>query len=71
MTTKLAQIRKEMMNEKAAKVLGKRFNQIVKVDESRNGAYITCTNGNRVNVPYEVWVLGMTEQEYIKAKYGK
>ena len=71
MTAKLAKIRKEMIKEKAAKLLGKRTNQIIKVDESYDGAYVSCTNGNHVNIPYEVWVLGMTEAEYISAKYGK
>ena len=71
MTTKLAKIRKEMTNQKAAKLLGKRPNQIVKVDETYTGAYVTCTNGNRVNIPHEVWVLGMTEAEYISARFGK
>lgn len=66
--TRLQKIAKEMMHDKAARTLGVAVQKVVRVEEGHFGAFVSLKNGNRLNIPYEIWVLGMTEQEYIQAR---
>lgn len=59
------------IKEKAAKLLGVDIRRIKKVIEHENGAGVAFSNGNSNIIPYEVWVLGWTEEEYVKARFAK
>lgn len=65
----LEKIRSQAVAEKAAKLLNVSPKKVRKVTESYDGASVSLSNGNRVAIPYEVWVLGMSEQEYTKLRF--
>lgn len=67
-TTKLQKIRNQNLKQKAAIVLKKPYRHILGVEECYEGASVRLANGNTLNIPHEVWVLGWTEEEYIQSR---
>lgn len=53
---RLQKIQTESLKEKAAALLNRKPSQILKVTEHYNGATVKCSNGNQLNIPFEVWV---------------
>jgi hypothetical protein len=50
----------EIARQKAASMVNRRTDQIVAVTMCDSyGVMVHCTDGNRLNIPYEVWALGV------------
>lgn len=61
----------DIARQKAATMLSRRLDQIKAV--TMNDAYgvmVHCVDGNRLNIPYEVWSLGMSEKDYIEHRFN-
>ena len=55
----------DIARQKAATLLNRRVDQIIAVTMCDSyGVGVHCTDGNRLNIPYEVWALGVSETEY-------
>jgi len=56
------------IKEKAAKLLGYEISKIkrVKVWTDRGTCSVMLKNGMPITIPYEVWTLGWTEEQYIE-----
>ena len=61
---RLQEIRVEAVKEKASAILGWKKSKIKEVIEDYQGAMVIHRNGQQ-RIPYEVWVLGMSESDYI------
>lgn len=59
--------------QKAAKLLGYNINRIKKVTEwtDKGTCSVMLKNGMPITIPYEVWTLGWTEEQYINFKKTK
>ena len=57
--------------QKAAKLLGCSINKIKKATEwtDLGTCSVMLKSGMPVTIPYEVWSLGWTEEQYIERKY--
>jgi hypothetical protein len=53
---RLEQIRQGNLKIKAAKLLNRKPNQIVKVVETIDGASVECKDGNHLNIPNRDWI---------------
>lgn len=61
------------IKEKAAKLLGYDINKIKKVKawDDIGSCSVMLKNGMPITIPYEVWSLGWTEEQYINFKKTK
>ena len=53
-----------LAKDKAAKLLSKAVTDIITVTMNDEGAMVHCTNGNRLHIPYPVWALGVSAEDY-------
>jgi len=58
----------DIARQKAADLLNRRIDQIKAVTMCDSyGVGVHCTDGNRLNIPYEVWALGISEKDYAES----